>query len=230
MAIAHGEFPNTTPAKNDDTFTDAVMAQPDIDRFEANAARNVVAINDYIKTEPVAVQPSDNESRINRILNSPVTKVAAIGVAGAVVLSTAIGQAQQRNAIAEQANTLSEEKATEITNYKDSIQNAIESDYDAKQSIATISVGEGGSLGEAGLEAIHEAIGDAEYNTIHNRIYSPLMDSVKQREGAVQPGEKFEVVKTDINPDAHDGDEYIVVAQNQVIHTDIDSLPAPETH
>lgn len=234
MALANSELPNTTPARNDDAFADALEVQAYDERQQAASAARVVNLDDYRDTEPLPVQNSPASTE--KTARITPAKIVGVGLAGVIAVggtAYAAGQGYQRDAAAHAAETLQAQADQKKAEYTNSIAQAIDAQYDAKDSIGSVSVGQGGSLGEAGLEVVHKAVGDTEYNAIHDRIYSPLMDSVTQRATSgqtVQPGEQFEVVKTDINPEAHNGDEYIVVPENQVVHTNINGIPTPETH
>jgi hypothetical protein len=68
-----------------------------------------------------------------------------------------------------------------------------------------------------------------DFDNLKPLIYDTLK-TASVLQGAPQPGERFVVIEDDIDPEKDNGKEYFPVRESQVVHTDIDALPTPETH
>jgi hypothetical protein len=157
----------------------------------------------------------------------------AVGAAGAILgvgitAAWAGGSAHHNQELAQDHAAQSQAETAAGEAYHDSIVEAINAQYDQSDLVGNVNAPEGGSLGEEGLALVETALGSDVYDDIKDRIYSPLMDSSAQY--IPQPNETFSVVEVDINPEANDGDEYVLVKPDHVVNSNITELPTPETH
>lgn len=158
-------------------------------------------------------------------------------IAGATVATVGLlagGQALE-NANRDAVREASEQaEIAASAEYTDSIRSAIEAQYDAKDRIGqTITLEQGDSLIGPALFNINSVLGDELFEDSKPLFYDTLQLSIQlhnEVSGVPQPGDRYNVVETDINPEANDGNEYIVVKENQIVHTDVTELPSPETH
>lgn len=164
----------------------------------------------------------------NIVKEHPYTAGAGVLLTGAAI--AAAGQSIQRESNADAAEARYEASTQAEQERVDSISQAIEASYDSQAVIGdTIVLEQGGNLiGPAGVN-IQSVLGEETYNDVKPLIYDTLELSAKLQ-GVVQPGDRYNVVETDINPEANDGNEYIVVQENKVVHSDVTELPSPETH
>lgn len=176
--------------------------------------------------------PTEHDTFFQRAANivkaHPYTTGAGVVITAAAV--AAAGQAGQRQANVEAATAsqVAEREANEA--YTNSIALAIEASYDSKAVIGdTITIEQGGDLIGPAIVNLKAELSEATYNEVEPLIYDTLELSANLQ-GIVQPGDRFNVVETDINPEADDGNEYIVVKENKIIHSDITQIPSPETH
>ncbi|MGY4893500.1 MAG: hypothetical protein ACO1N2_02265 [Candidatus Saccharimonadota bacterium] len=147
--------------------------------------------------------------------------VAAIGIAHA--------QNEQRQASLDAAADRAAESQAATEAYKDSIVEAINAQYDAEAVVGQISIEQGDTLIGKAESLLIDALGPDLYSDIKGRIYSPLQDSAMQY--MPHPGDTFYVVGVDLNPEAEDGNEYVVTdGSGGIIHSDATEIPSPETH
>lgn len=146
--------------------------------------------------------------------------VAAIGIAH--------GQNEQRQASLDATQERAEANQEALDAYNLSIVEAVNASYDAEAVIGEIDINQNDTLIGKAEPIVIDVLGSDLYDDIKDRIYSPLLDSAKQY--TPNPGEKFYVVEVDINPEANDGNEYIVTdGSGGIIHGDSTTIPSPET-
>lgn len=170
---------------------------------------------------------SKTEKEFN-ITPKSVAAAAAIVALPLAAIGVAHGQNEQREASQEAAadRLAASQEATEA--YEDSIVEAINAQYDKEAVIGEINIQQGDTLIGKAEPLVIDALGADLYGDIKGRIYSPLQDSAMQY--VPNPGEKFYVVEVDLNPEADDGNEYIVTdGSGGIIDTDATGLPSPET-
>lgn len=164
----------------------------------------------------------------NIVKEHPYTSAAGVLLTGAAV--AAAGQSIQRDSNAEAAQTSYEASTKAEQERIDSISAAIEASYDDKDVIGDpIVLEQGGDLIGPALFNIKTVLGEETYGDVKPLIYDSLQLSATLH-GTTQPGDRFNVVETDLNPDADDGNEYIVVKEDKIIHSDVTELPSPITH
>lgn len=161
--------------------------------------------------------------------DSEFIKKAAASAAGFALLAGgtwAAGSIEQNNKInAIQAEQYSN-SVEEIEAYKESIKAAVDATYDSSAYIDTIKVEEDDiSLGTLAENKLKTVYGEDIYNRIADRLYSPLFDSAALHNP--QPGNSFALVNVDLNPEAQDGQEVIVVEPTHVIHSNVTEIPSP---
>lgn len=164
----------------------------------------------------------------NIVKDHPYTTGAAVLLTGGVAL--AAGQAEQRNSNAEASQSIIEAQTKAEQERVDTISAAIEASYDSENVRGdTITIEQGGDLIGPAVFNVKSFLGEETYNEVKPLIYDTLELSAKLQ-GTVQPGDRFNVIETDLNPEANDGNEYIVVEETKVVHSNITELPSPETH
>lgn len=164
----------------------------------------------------------------NIVKDHPYTTGAAVLLTGATI--GVVGQEAQRGANADAATASYEASTQAEKEHVDSISEAINADYDSKSVIGdTIVLEQGGNLIGPAEFNLKSEFGEEKYAEFKPLIYDTLELSAKLQ-GTVQPGDRYNVVETDINPEANDGNEYIVVKEKNIVHSDITELPSVETH
>lgn len=179
------------------------------------------------KQTPSTERDTFFQKAANIVRDHPYPIAAGVLITGAAAV--AAGQSGQRDSISEAslASQVADREANEAR--MDSIALAIEASYDSKDVIGnTISIEQDGDLIGPSIANIKSVLGESTYNDTEPLFYKTLQLSA-QLHGTVQPGERYNVVETDINPEADDGNEYIVVQENKIVHSDITELPSPET-
>jgi len=171
-----------------------------------------------------------SEKEINTQEDDDFIKKAALkagavsGILLAGVGAVAIGQNAQREQSKEIAQESANVQQVSLETYNNSIEAAINATYDSQQVIGEIDVTQGSNLIDPALEIVETNFGN-DYEAAAARTYEPLVDSAKAQNP--QPGETYSVVLTDINPEAQDGDEAIVVDQDRIRPTESVTVPSP---
>ena len=164
----------------------------------------------------------------NIVKEHPYTAGAGVLLTGAAI--AAAGQSVQKESYADAAEARYEASTQAEQERVDSISQAIEASYDSEAVIGdTIVLEQGGNLIDPAEYNIKSEFGEEKYAEFKPLIYDTLELSAKLQ-GTVQPGDRYNVVETDINPEANDGNEYIVVQENKVVHANVTEIPSPETH
>lgn len=115
----------------------------------------------------------------------------------------------------------------EAKSYTDSITAAINANYDQKAMIGNeIDIAPGGTILDPALERVVKTIGEDAYHKNQSQIYDALNNSA-QRFNA-QPGDRYAVVATDIDPAKKNGIEYVTVDISHVISPDGGLIPSPQ--
>jgi hypothetical protein len=154
--------------------------------------------------------------------------VAGVLAGGSTILVNELTQPNptQQAEIAQQKMTDAAAKQ-----YNDSVEKAINATYDQKAVVGpTIEIQQGDShLFDSSQQIVIDAIGQDAFNADPGHVSGPLLDSSKAFSNN-QSGEKFDVVKTDLDPAKHNGDEYITVPASQIIAPAGTDIPTPNTH
>ena len=147
------------------------------------------------------------------------------GVLLAGIGAVAVGQNAQREqsheAIQETANT---EQAL-LETHDNSIEAAVNAKYDSNQVVGEIEVTQGSNLIDPAVSIVETTLGNDYEAAAAARTYGPLVDSAKAQNP--QPGETYSVVSVDINPEQADGNEFIVVDQDNIRPEQVAALPSP---
>lgn len=176
--------------------------------------------------------PQERDTFLQKAAN--IVKEHPYGTAAGVILTGAIGisagqVAQQENSRADLVAHVEAQNEAEQQRI-DTVEAAINKQYDAESIIGdTITLEQGGDLIGPAVVNIKSVLGEETYNDVKPIIYDTLELSAKLQ-GITQPGDQYEVIETDLNPEANDGNEYIVVEEKNVVHSNITELPSPETH
>jgi len=171
-----------------------------------------------------------SEKEINTQDNDDFLKKAALraGAVSGILLAGAgafaIGQNAQREQNQEIIQETHNTEQASLDTYNNSIEAAINATYDSQQVIGEIDVTQGSNLIDPALEIVETNLGN-DYEAAAARTYEPLVDSAKAQNP--QPGETYSVVLTDINPEAKDGNEAIVVGQDQIRSVETATIPSP---
>jgi len=150
---------------------------------------------------------------------------AAGAILGVGVTAWAGGTAAHHNDAEAYAAELSKATTEQNETYYETIENAVNADYDSSALVGNIDVSQGDSLGGLGEGLVIDALGDDIYNDIKSRIYNPLYDSAKLHNS--QPGDTYSLVETDLDPEADNGNEYIVVEPTHIVHPSVTELATP---
>jgi hypothetical protein len=147
---------------------------------------------------------------------------SVIGIGGGIVTAELTQPTPAQQAGVEQ------QKLTDAENksYTDSITEAIDANYDSKAKIGEIDIAQGGTLLDPSVNAVIARIGEDAYHKNQSQIYDALKNSTLRFNP--QPGEKYAVVETDIDPAKKNGIEYVTVDISHVLTPASDSLPAPK--
>jgi len=144
-----------------------------------------------------------------------LTKAAAVGLG--LTLAAGIGIAVGQNANNEGQKNDRVEAANEAIDtqeaFRDSIDAAINAEYDAKDIIGEITVEQGTTLMSEAEAIVKDTLGESLYDDVKESIYDPLLYSAKQHNP--QPGETYPVVEVDLDPENNNGNEYIVVNESK---------------
>lgn len=159
----------------------------------------------------------------NQLTKSEVVKrisVGALGVATAATLGAGL------------AHTLGPDPSAAVSEYADekdkanTLQNTmldtnLEGTFSTSDVLGEITIPENGGV----LAPAEAFLGD---NVTSDNFDVLQRSAVNQ--GTVQPGQKFTVVKADVDGNAENGKEFIVVDQTQINHGKITELPPVDTH
>lgn len=168
---------------------------------------------------------TEKESKFPTRAVTAAAAIVGLGAAGAYA-GGQLGQNEHNQAIAQEVNHA---QAQETEAYVDSIKQAVEAHYDKKESlVGEVEITKDKLLERGALELVEHALGSDVYNDIKGRIYDPIHISASGFPQHI--GEKYDVVEVDLNPQANDGNEYIVVDPTHVVDTEATDIPTPETH
>ncbi|MBC7459650.1 hypothetical protein H7200_02995 [Candidatus Saccharibacteria bacterium] len=163
--------------------------------------------------------------------NHPViANVLKLGAIASIIGggAAAVGELTQPTAAQQAAYEHQNLTDAEATSYKDSISKAINAMYDSKAKIGEIDIALGDSLLDPSVNAVIAHIGEDAYHQRQSQIYDALKNSTLRFNP--QPGEKYAVVETDIDPAVNNGIEFITVDISHVLASEGTKIPAPNTH
>ena len=160
--------------------------------------------------------------------NHPIaTNVLKLGAAAAIVgIGGTIITADFTQPTSAQSTAIEHQKLTDAENksYTDDITEAINAHYDIKSMIGEIDITQGSTLLDPSVNAVIAKIGEEAYQKDKSHIYDALKNSTLRFNP--QPGEKYAVVETDIDPAAHNGIEYVTVDISHVLAPAGEAIPA----
>lgn len=154
---------------------------------------------------------------------------AGAGLALGAAITVAVGQNNQRAENADAAAALYAEKAQKSAEYVLSAQEMAKGMFSIEDVVGSFTVEQGSGLEGPALAVIENSLGTDLFNDTKPLFYDALRASIDLH-GTVQPGDEKTVVEADIDPEANNGNEYLVVNQDQINHGTVTELPSPDTH
>lgn len=154
---------------------------------------------------------------------------AGAGLALGAAITVGVGQNNQRAANAEALAALNAEQAQKSAEYVLSAQEVAKGMFSIEDVVGSFTVEQGSGLEGPALAVIEKSLGSDLYHETKPFFYNALKASIDLH-GTVQPGDEKSVVEADIDPEADNGNEYLVVNNDQINHGVVDELPTPETH
>ena len=158
---------------------------------------------------------------------SKAAKVAGVMGAGGLVYLGAQAGFNSEEAQANR-NEIKASTAAEME-HKQAIVDSLGGTFDESLQIGdTFTIKQSEGLVDKSLVEIEKEYSDV-FKDMKPLIYDDLLTAATFQV-IPQPGETFVVVETDVDPDKNNGNEYLPVRENQILHTDVTEIPSPETH
>ena len=167
---------------------------------------------------------TNNESHF---LTKAATIGAALAVGGGAVIG--VGQNIQRADNEAAFAALTAEKAQQKAEYVLSAQELAQGMFTIEDVVDSFTIEQGSGVEDPALAVIEKSIGTDLYNDLKPQFYDALGASIDLL-GTVQPGQELTVVEADVDPEANNGNEYLVVKPTQINHGNVTELPSPDTH